>query len=326
MPAPDRAQLRSGSRCEIIYVDYGDLHLKIAVQRQSDKNPEKIITYPPGEGPHNIEFALQNLMKDEQFTSLVERVADAADADWLIRVIRDQIVLIPASGFSQQEGIPSQFMFATTKENVRQLTTRYETMLLGIAKATNLMNLATSYEPSRSQDAVNICLELLRIKNGKKEPVSYDTNGRILHIGNQIAFRISNQSDVPVDVTLLFISNSYGIYSYLPLPGKAENNRLPPGKELEIPDEITSDSIGIEHMVAIAVKAGRERIDFSYLEQPTLDMARSDESGKSALDSPLGQLLKAAMYGERTGQGLDSETLKDYAIYLLSWRTVQAEE
>ena len=326
MAAPVKEQLQSESRCKIVFREYGDLRLKIAVQRRSDNNSDQIITYSPGEGPDNIEAAFQNLLKDDQFASLVERVADAADADWLIRVICDQIVLIPASGFSKQEGIPPQFNVATIRENGQQLTGKLETKLLGITKATNLMYIATGYESSRSPDNVNIQLELLRIKDDKQEPVAYTVNGRTLYIGEQIIFRIVNQSEVPVDVTLLFIDSSYGIYSYFPLPGKGENNRLPPGKMLEIPDEITSDSTGEEYIVAIAVKAGKERIDFSCLEQPTLAMVRSNQSGESAMDSSLGQLLKAAMYGERTGQGIDSEALEDYAVHLLSWRTLPAAE
>lgn len=329
--APGKEQLRPGSRCKVVFVNYGDLRMKIAVQQQKDvdETPE-VKTYPPKEGPDNIESALAKLAADTQFTNIIERVATAAEADWLIRVVNDQVRLIPTSGFAQKDVESPQFMIGSSTQQPEILAQKLKNTLGSISKASSLMNIAGEGYTGR----VNAQVELLRFKDVNDrmgKPVPYDAAGRILRPGDIIAFRVTNPTDFTIDVTLLFMDSGYGITAFFPEPGILDDNRLPPGKTIVTPRaEITGDTFGLEQLVTIAVKAGKERLDFSCLEQPTLATARGKARGEKAMTSPLGRLLETAMYGEYEGEledrGMRKLDLDNYALHLLDWRTVPAEK
>ena len=49
--------------------------------------------------------------------------------------------------------------------------------------------------------------------------VPYDQESRVLRPGEIVAFRVTNPAPVEVDVTLLFISSTYGIKTLFPPHG-----------------------------------------------------------------------------------------------------------
>lgn len=187
--------------------------------------------------------------------------------------------------------------------------------LLGMARDTQVGGRA-------ARSSVDVALELLRYEDGADaagKTVEHKGPGRRLYSGDQIAFRLQNPTRHTVDVTLLFIDSGYGVTALFPEPGTIDDNRLGPGQTVVLPRvEVTADTVGAEQIVAIAVKAGRERQDFSCLEQPTLALARDAGGGFS---SPLGMLLKSALYGEGGTRGLARSEFDHHAVRLLPWVT-----
>ena len=66
---------------------------------------------------------------------------------------------------------------------------------------------------------------------------------------------------------------------------------------------VTGATLGLEHLVVIAVRRRESPCDFSGLAQPTLERAGASPRGADTLESPLGRLLQAALYapGRRGG-------------------------
>ena len=95
-PAPVADTLVPRSRCQVVFVDYGDLRLTVAMQTQADPTAE-LHTLAPGQGLPSLEAAFTALMA--QPGHLVERVADPADAAWYVRVVADEVYPVPASGW-----------------------------------------------------------------------------------------------------------------------------------------------------------------------------------------------------------------------------------
>ena len=110
--------------------------------------------------------------------------------------------------------------------------------------------------------------------------VPYDQVGRVLRPGEIVAFRVTNPAPAEVDVTLLFISSTYGIKTLFP-PTAEYTNRLGPGQSIDTLRFRVRPPAGTDHVVAIAVRTqtSTSSLDFSYLEQPDLPQARRDSRG-----------------------------------------------
>jgi len=133
---------------------------------------------------------------------------------------------------------------------------------------------------------------------------------------------VTNPGKLAVDVTLLFVDSGYGISSLFPPAGTSGDNRLPPGQSLVTPlVHVTADTVGAEQVVAIAVRAGREPVDFTCLEQLTLERARGS-GGDTALTTPIGQLLQTAVYGQGNTRGLAAAQVDAYTVRMLPWTTL----
>jgi hypothetical protein len=149
----------------------------------------------------------------------------------------------------------------------------------------------------------------------------------VLSVGDAIHIRVKNCGLVPVDVTLLFVDSSYGIEAFDLIRHSRPDNRLKPGEEdRTIAFRVTPSTVGLEHLVAIAVRArGEIPTDFSWLRQTTADIGRVrsgvQEDGGDP-NSPLGPLLQG-MYAAGQTRGLEPERTKEAVIKVLSWRTAE---
>jgi hypothetical protein len=147
-----------------------------------------------------------------------------------------------------------------------------------------------------------------------------------LQPGDLVAWRLKNRGRATLDVTLLFIDSGYGIKAFFPKPSQAVSgeNRFVPDQTHRIgPAVVKPTTFGQEHLVVIAVKADRQPIDFTCLEQPGLEAARERDvargAGKEALGSPLGRLLQNAMYGRGKARGMEMVESDNHVLRLLSW-------
>jgi S1-C subfamily serine protease len=346
VPPPPVKKLVSGCRCKIVFVDYGDMQMRIAVQTQTGGNgAESLETHPVDKAPQPIESALRDIAKWSN--NLVKRVDDPTKTDWFVRVVKDNVYLIPASGWTRTVGTqpkggdsitPPQFKLGSLAKE-EELATQLKSALTRIARARNLMYIATTGGGvTRGAASVDVNVELLRFKDKtdrQGEVIPYGSSGRTLHVGDLVAFQVTNPSRQSVDVTLLFIDSGYGIKAIFPKPGIVDDNRLLPHDTFRTPlMRVSKDTTGLENVVTIAVRAQTEKVDFSYLEQPTLEQVKGDAPHNRGLNSPLGQLLENAMYGKGSTWGMEDTQLNDrgmedaqlneHVVHLLSWQTIFA--
>ena len=332
-PAPDK--LKPGSRCTLAFVDFGDLRLKCAVQTQATdaSAAHATVTHAAGKGPKAVEAALAGQAR--QTGNLVRRVDDPAAAEWFIRVVAGRVYLVPAAGWQSrflgaEAGAralaPPLFQLGDLAKP-DALAGKLTAALTSIARAQHLMHLART--GAGQADAAQVELDMLTYRNrddAKGTVLGYGTAGREVTAGDWVAFRVGNRGSAAADVTLLFIDSGYGISCLFPAAGIVGDNRLAPGKDLTTQRvQVTADTIGAEQLVLIAVRAGRDPVDFSCLEQPTLAKARAAHRGASAMGSPLGRLLESAVYGSGKARGLGAGDLGDFTVRLLPWVTLPAK-
>ena len=335
LAAPAQDKLKPGSRCKVAFVDFGDLRLKCAVQTQTTdaSGTPTTVTHAAGKGHKAIEAALAG--EAQQTGNLVRRVDDPAAAEWFVRLVDGQVYLVPAAGWQRRflgagagtrAVAPPQFQLgAPAKPD--ELAKKLTSALASIARAQHLMHLART--GAGEADASQVELGMLAYKSrddAKGTVLGFGTAGREVTAGDWVAFRVSNRGSAAADVTLLFIDSGYGISCLFPAAGIVGDNRLAPGKDLTTPRvQVTADTIGAEQLVMIAVRAGRDPVDFSCLEQATLAKARAAHRGASAMGSPLGRLLESAVYGSGKTRGLGAGDLGAFTVRLLPWVTLPAK-
>jgi hypothetical protein len=318
-----RDDLPANGKCDLVFRDFGDLQLRVAVT---------------GDDPDRVMPAVRNLASEPG--SLVRVVEDRKQADWLIHVEGPDTYLAPASGWLIREAdhggeriVPRSRLGPAPKD--ASLRGWLGQSLEKIARARNLLSLAASETGSAlfGLDGIDIHLEMLRSTGNPNTPwqiVDWD-NGRQVRPDDRVVFRVHNRGRESVDVSFLFIDANYGIEAVFPKPGFPADNRIEPGKSISTRPARVTPAAAPEHMIVIAIRSdvsAGERIDFSCLAQPSITQARASverERGASGaartLDSPLGQLLQNALFGEGTTRGLDTTSLSEHALRVLSWRT-----
>jgi hypothetical protein len=262
--------------------------------------------------------------------SLIRWEKNAADADWLLRIDGNEAFLRPAAGTLEADqgasgaaGL-SQGLIGPTPVN-SQLTSWVDDQLQKIARARFLLQLAA--DPAFVQggdDSIRVETAMIRYKDSDDRIGQQETgnpNQRELKSGDIISFEVRNGGDGMVDISLLYIDSRDGITCLYPRIGSVEDNRLHPGKHLRTPRlKVTNDSTGLELVVAIAVKAEGAPIDFSFLQQSSLDRTRSIDGDSRSMRTPLGELLKSSMYGAGRTRGLTPADSAKYSVRSLSWR------
>lgn len=237
------------------------------------------------------------------------------EADWILRLGDQEMLLIPISGWSKafraaDASAPQEFLISDADE--------ISSALGRIARARQLVHIAGS---DRRSD-VKMDVQLIRFDKTTDEvgkAVPHGAQGRVLRNGEEIAFRIRNLGRTSIDISLLFIDSGYGISALFPEPGTIDDNRIAPGQSLNTPRlEVTVDTAGPEQVVALGVRSTSDRVEFSCLEQQSLEKTR----GFPVLESPLGQLLRGAMYGDGGTRGLSRSQSSDHATKLITWRTL----
>ena len=298
---PLQKELPSGGRCEVVYVDYGADRLAVAL------DPLDVDGKPVAEANR---LALTKILQqiDLAPSSLVKFVENTADADWLVRLDDQQVLLLPAANL-----LDARAPFGPVKIDV-DLEIWLADSLRAIARAENLKRLAAaaSDEIARGDLAVKLEVTIDReTKPGTRTPVEWQRSGLGLYDGDPVTVHIKNPGLVPIDVTLLYVDNAYGIDSLFPESG--ETNRILPGEKISVDLAINGTTTGLEHVVVIAVKGEGSLVDFSSLKQRTVERQRGGST-------PLGQLLNSAVYRQGTTRGAGRKALNDYALRLISWK------
>src|SRR5205807_547916 len=97
----------------------------------------------------------------------------------------------------------------------------------------NLLTLArvSTAEMERNQKVGNVQLEMVKFADENDErgtTLSWRGGPPELKPGDTVGWRLTNLTDVPVDVTLLFIDSQMNTESIFPRTNSKEDNRLPP--------------------------------------------------------------------------------------------------
>ncbi len=306
--------LPDGGRCEVVFLDYGDLRFRVAVGATVKKDEAERLT-----------AVLRSLSKKMGERSLVEVVQDPQKADWLLTSEKDRLYLAPASGWAMPDGAADAPMFGPFPRDDR-LESTLEDRLARIARARSLLKLAgdPGAEVIRGSTAIDVDVELLRLRD-ENDPdgkaVAWGAGGVRLADGDIVRFKIKNRGRTEVDATLLFVDNAFGVDPFFPEAGTVTDNRIKPGQfVLTDPRRVRSGKIpGADHVVAIAVEAKGAPVDFSCLAQPSVERARGTERGRAGMASPLGKLLESAVYGGPRG-GFERVEADKHAFRLLSWQ------
>jgi hypothetical protein len=292
------------STCQPVFIDYGLRRFKVAVQ------------VPPGQAATR-----QKLLKAlEPLTSvkegLVEKVEDLQQAEWLIRLDKDKLQLVEASG--------NRAPFALPALDSPDLADALRKNLEKVYRARNLIAISNKFEEQRYRGsaAVNVEVEVLRHKSEKApgEVWPRPADGWVFRPGDLISFRVHNKSpSLKVDVTLLIIGSDFEIQPFYPKRDEV-GRTLNPEQSLDTPPppgEIGNDPpFGPECLVVIAVPAKNPPADFTALAQDGLVRARSAD-----LQSPLGQLLESAMFRTGSRSTLSRGVAEQHGMRVLTWKT-----
>ena len=307
---PSTTELPENGRCELVFVDAGDLRLRVAITHDATADPTWI---------NRLKAALKPSSPVNQHLRLVQLVESAADADWLVLVRERDIILLPAeSGLSGDTDSSDRPRTAFGPKPLVLSTVEWLGLALErIARATNLKKLAAgeSTQPPLG-DSVRVELTIERV-NASDRPESSERP--TLHDGEKTTIRVRNPCRFPVDVTLLYLDSQCGINALLPRRG--ENNRLGPDESFSISTSVVAKTWGLEHLVVIAVKADREVVDFTALTQPSLEAVRTRRgTDDKFLTSPLGELLKQAVFADGQTRGMKRTAVKAHSLQLRTWQ------
>jgi hypothetical protein len=240
-----------------------------------------------------------------------------------------RVVLVPASGLPRRSGESS--VTAAMFEIAPAIDDSFEAQLVSqvtrLARAKNLLAIAGSgIDPALGGQApTSVKVELLRYPSQGATAgalVEFSSEGRVLRVGDSVAFRLTNTTETDVDVTLLLVDADFKILSLFPVQGSA-NNRLDRGKTYTTQRFDVGGPTGAEQVVSIVVPAASPPVSFAALEQDPLARSRG---GTTSARSALGRLLDRAMDGMGTTRSLLVPELAAHSITLLSWKTEPAQK
>ena len=307
LPTSRRSQL-VGGRCRIVERDYGDLRLRVAIDR-----PEGALDASTEASLRRLGSLLGEITKEPG--SLVELTDDLRTASWFVRPDGNDLLLNPADRWRQAASDDSAEMpefstrnsfriprNATGPEESREL----RDALQRIARAENLIHLAADTgshcDLNESGDELDFALQVHGFGPGGRldEPLASPIRVRG---GDRLQFVVDNRGWQAIDVTLLYVDSRFGITAIFPSPKYNEINRIDAGQKRPLPTVRVNDSTkDYEWLVVIAVAARGQPVSFADLEQPTIPATRS--RGRRM---PLSDLLDNALYAHGNARSMNRE-------------------
>ena len=270
--------------CRVTFLEYGDLRVKVAVDRDAGlvESTEKAIAKKlDTHGLARLEAALrQAASRQDGSESVVMHVQDPSEAEWLVRATgpaADRAVLIPATAWASGQHPPEVLgPFDARPEEIADRVFR-------IARVRNLLRITSAptelLNPVESTPRLDV--EILRMKDDTDrvgEHVRLDPC-MSFRVGDIIGLRIKNLGPTPLDVTMLWIDGNFGITAVFPNPEKpGQDNRVRPGEPLLRRFEIVDKGLGHEHVVVIAIAPRQleDFADFSFLADPQIADTSAD--------------------------------------------------
>jgi hypothetical protein len=265
---PVKETLPVGSLCRLVYADFGDQRLRVAIDAQAARGTavdplRAILTQLAGEKSTPIALVDDVNLAD---WLLINRAPSDQPPDW---VLSPRSEVVEVRGLATTDSKPPM-QFAVDLQAPQKIAETFES----IARAASLLGLTARFGNEASGDLQLECALLYRAA-GAPAPVPVNPDRpTTLAAGGKLQIRLTNRGRVPVDFNLLFVDSQFGIQAIFPRSFAADN-RLPPRKMFETqPMTVTAHTVGREHIVLIAVPAGRAPTNFVFLTQPTLALAQ----------------------------------------------------
>lgn len=324
--------LPEGGNCQVVRSQYGDLRLRVAIDAAAAKEPSPAVA--------GLRQKLASRAAQEG--SVFELVEDLTTAQWLVRPFEsNQVVLVPAGGWVQtpEQATAPQFGPAAIDDKIDDWL---HDRLSRIARANNLLKIAGEmtgerkrglYSDASKSNSTDLRAELVRLDSDQDtegKPVEWRRDGVLLKEGELMAVKLHNASRHAVDFTVLFVDSSHGIKPVYPSPETVVDNRLGPDGTFTLgPLLVEADSVGLEHLIIIALKADGPPVDFSWLSQDSLEQARAagaKRGSQPAWEGPLGQLFQQALYAPGQTRGLKMADAAPTSVQSITWRSTRREQ
>lgn len=318
-----RRDLPIPSVCRPVFLDYGELKLRVAVDATEETTRSAAA---------ELEARLR---EQSQAEGVLFRVVGLAESpQWIIRPRDEAFELLPASAWqivkesAWPEGTPR---FSIESANAPAAAAK---RLGQIARGQNLLRIAGERPNEvlrsasvRSTRDLNVVVEMRRYANeDDREGVAIDEAHPVFRAGDWVGWKITNRGTSDVDMTLLFVDSDSRIHALFPEEAKQASCRLAPNAMpiLVGPKRVNENTVGRENVVAIAVRASDEIREFTNLAADTRDEATRRGGDDEILTEGLGALLDRGVYGQRAGskgtdRGLGDAEVQKYRMDLISW-------
>jgi hypothetical protein len=343
--SPEPATLPKRGICSLVKLDFGELRIPIAIDKLGSPNASgqaKPLTPSQLRRLASVETQLKHLATEPKATFRI--VPTLAEASWAVHFRGEDLLLLPIDSAQLPDTKPLRLGTPSIViEN--QIYFRGEgtpLLLASIARAQNLIAVAKSARHDAAAvstasgddpDTPRIQLELVKC-NGRTDKVgqivALKGSELAFHPGDWIAFRITNVGRGPVDFTLLYIDSQFGITPIYPTRSggvnRLEGSSNPEARPFQTRAyRVTEKTFGHEHLVAIAVPSTSpdEQADFSFLAQSEIQSRSADPGAARSFDSPIGRLLRHAMFADGKQRGLDDHEAAQQDAQLLSWDVVK---
>lgn len=312
LKAPPSSALPVGARCEIAAAVPPSTILRLGARPAAAQATEESI----GNTPLDLQDLVASLTGE---SGPWRRAEEPSRADWLLHRDGQDLQLLRAAG---EEGggkrvkplLIGSIGSAGLGDNLRRTLDR-------IARATRLLALAAA--PEVTVEPV-VDIELMRFHGETgEEIVPFETGGRVLHVGDEVGFRITNRGRRSADVTLLFVDAELSVEAVFPTRHDREYNRLKPGDSADTGRfRVTGASTGPEQLIIVATQAQKgQPVDLSYLADRGGPPSRG---GRPA--TPLETFLAAAVDDGSPTRGLPQVKMPPYSVDLLQWITLPRAE
>lgn len=200
------------------------------------------------------------------------------------------------------------------------------TNLQRIAKVTNLMRLTSEMSNAGSDPEKTVQLKMsVKRKATKETEVLAPRSNVILNDGDRVTVTLTNNKEVAIDATVLFIDSEYGIQAIY--PRRSRTNRIEAGASTRIAKfKIKANTVGLEQLVLIAVDAepSSPASSFAFLSQPSIESTRAVTAGFAR--QPLQDLFTRAGFGSQTTRGIAMESEDNMgkgSMEIFSWTTAK---
>jgi len=316
--------LSGGERCEIVFLAYGDLKLRIAAAT-TDEQGEPI-------DPKSLQAVREILGKLTETARQFITVAELGSAQWLVRPAGQDLQLLRREGMSTGPlTIPSGDPAALSDR------------LTAIARAQMLLQMETGDSPPeeasvRDGSAIDFDVTLLREAGGTREfkpaPLSSGT-GPVLQVGDRVQLRFLNRGVLDVDITVLHVDENYEIEEMFPGGSRGVFNRLYSPERIARADKalytgrlhVNEDGVtafkdqdgvqrGVHYFVVIALKGEGDPVNFGGLAKA---MGGERDIPRGPTRDPRA-ILKALQGQGDARAGLGRDALNDYAVRVIRWQ------